>query len=87
MKYHRFSNYHTYSAKAWGIMILISLIFLFGFGHVGLTIWLAALAGVICSLEEIAITFTLSQWTYDVPSIFHALKMNKIGKLSQFPSD
>lgn len=76
-KYRRFSNYHTYSAKVWGVTILIAFMFMFGFGSVGFTLWLASLAGVICSLEEILITLALPAWTYDVPSIFHAMKMKK----------
>lgn len=87
IKYHRFSNYHAYSAKAWGGTILVAFIFLFGFGHVGFTIWLVTLAGVICSLEEIMITIALPQWTYDVPSIFHALKLRKTSETSQFQVD
>jgi hypothetical protein len=32
-------------------------------------------AGLVCTLEEIAITLLLPQWTVDVPSLFHAMRL------------
>lgn len=76
-KYRRFSNYHAYTAKAWGVTILATTVAWFGLGKVGILLWCAVLFGMACTLEEIAITLTLPRWTYDVPSIFHAVRLRK----------
>jgi CDP-diacylglycerol--glycerol-3-phosphate 3-phosphatidyltransferase len=77
-KYRRFSNYHAYSAKLWGITLFIATVALFGFGVGGPFFWVAAVAGVACAAEEIAITLTLSTWTCDVPSLIHARRLRAI---------
>lgn len=77
LKYRRFSNYHAYSAKLWGITLFLANIALFGFNRGGIYLWLAIIAGLLCTLEEIAITLTLDQWTYDVPSLLHARRLQR----------
>ena len=75
IKFRRFSNYHAYSAKALGFALFGATLALFAFNEVGILLWLAIGAGTICMLEEIAITLTLPQWMYDVPSILHARRL------------
>ena len=77
LKYRRFSNYHTYLGKFWGITLFVAVIALFGYDMGGVPLWVAATVGVLCALEEIAITLLLDRWTYDVPSIFHARRLVK----------
>ena len=77
-KYGKPASYHTYSAKFWGITLFIATIGLFGFNYAGLTLWLAIIAGVIHTIEEIAMTLILPKWTHDVLSIFHAMKLRQI---------
>jgi CDP-diacylglycerol--glycerol-3-phosphate 3-phosphatidyltransferase len=72
IRYRRFSNYHAYSAKLWGITLFVATVALFGSDTGGIFFWVAAVAGLICTAEEIAITLTLDVWTCDVPSIVHA---------------
>ena len=75
IKYGKPASYHTYSAKLWGITLLIATIALFSFNYAGLTLWLAVLVGIIHSLEEIVMTLVLPVWTHDVLSLFHALRL------------
>jgi phosphatidylglycerophosphate synthase len=75
IKYRRFSNYHAYTARAWGATLFIATIAWFGFDTAGIFLWAAICAGVICTLEEIAITLTLPRWMHDIPSLSHALRM------------
>jgi CDP-diacylglycerol--glycerol-3-phosphate 3-phosphatidyltransferase len=75
LKYRRFSNYHAYSAKLWGITLFVVTIALFGFETGGAFFWVAAAAGLLCAADEIAMTLTLDTWTCDVPSIFHARRL------------
>jgi CDP-diacylglycerol--glycerol-3-phosphate 3-phosphatidyltransferase len=72
-KYGQPASYHTYSAKAWGVSLFVATIALFGFGYGGLTLSLAIAVGIIHTVEEIAMTLILPQWTHDVLSIVHAL--------------
>jgi CDP-diacylglycerol--glycerol-3-phosphate 3-phosphatidyltransferase len=75
VKYRRFSNYHTYLGKSWGATLFLAVVAIFGFGTGGIFLWIMAVVGTACALEEIAITLTLPTWTHDVPSIFHARRL------------
>lgn len=77
IKYGKPASYHTYSAKFWGITLFIAIVSLFGFNYGGIALWLTCIAGLIHTIEEIAMTFILPVWTHDVLSIFHALKIRQ----------
>jgi phosphatidylglycerophosphate synthase len=77
VKYGKPASYHTYSAKFWGITLFIATIALFGFNYGGLTLWFAIIAGIIHTVEEIAMTLILPTWTHDVLSIFHAIRLRQ----------
>ena len=81
IKFRKFPSFHTYTAKIWGITLLIATVALFGFGYSD-TIWLAIILCLINSLEEIIMTLLLPQWQCDILSIFHAidLRQNEIAK-------
>jgi CDP-diacylglycerol--glycerol-3-phosphate 3-phosphatidyltransferase len=53
----------------------VATVALFGFDTGGRFFWVAAIAGLICTAEEIAITLTLDTWTCDVLSIAHARRL------------
>lgn len=75
-KFGKFPSFHTYTAKVWGIALLIATVGLFGFGYAE-TLWLAIGFCILNSLEEIAMTIILPQWQHDVLSLFHALKVRE----------
>ncbi|MEP0755256.1 CDP-alcohol phosphatidyltransferase family protein [Coleofasciculus sp. FACHB-129] len=74
-KYGKPASYHTYSAKAWGITLFITTIALFVFNYAGVTLLMMIAVGCIHTLEEIAMTLILPDWTHDVLSIVHARKI------------
>ncbi|HEY9606039.1 MAG TPA: CDP-alcohol phosphatidyltransferase family protein [Allocoleopsis sp.] len=76
-KYGQPASYHTYSAKAWGVTLCIATIALFGFNYGGVTLGLAIAVGIIHTLEEIAMTLILENWTHDVLSIVHAIRLHR----------
>lgn len=76
-KYGKPASYHTYSAKLWGISLLIATIALFGFHKAGIPLWFAIVVGTFHTFEEIAMTLILPQWTHDVLSIFHAIDLSR----------
>lgn len=73
-KYGRPASYHTYTAKLWGITLLVAAIALFGYGYGGVTLWIAIGTGILHTLEEIAMTLILPTWQHDVLSLGHALR-------------
>jgi phosphatidylglycerophosphate synthase len=77
IKYRRFSNYHAYSAKAFGLSIFATTVAWFTSSYADILIWFTVFFGMFCMLEEIAITLSLPRWVYDVPSIFHAIRIRR----------
>ncbi len=75
LKYGQPASYHTYSAKIWGITLLLATIALFGFHYTGIFLWLAILVGIFHTIEEIAMTLILPHWTHDVLSLSHAWQL------------
>lgn len=75
IKFRRFSNYHAYSAKAFGLSLFLLVLSLFVFNTVRVTMWLAILTGTFCMLEEMATTIILPCWTHDVWSVRAALRL------------
>jgi phosphatidylglycerophosphate synthase len=74
VKFGKFPSFHTYTAKAWGLALLIATVALFGFGYAA-TLWLAIAFCLINTIEEIAMTLILPKWTHDLLSIFHAIDL------------
>ncbi|PSB32216.1 CDP-alcohol phosphatidyltransferase family protein [Stenomitos frigidus] len=74
IKFGKFPSFHTLTAKAWGLTLLIATIGLFGFGYAQ-TLWLAIAFCLINSVEEMAMTIILPIWQHDVLSLIHALKL------------
>ena len=76
IKFQKFPSFHTYTAKAWGLTLLIATVGLFGFSYAN-TLWLPIIFCWINSLEEISMTLILPIWQCDVLSIFHAVELRK----------
>lgn len=77
IKFHRFTNYHAYSAKALGTSLFLAIVALFTFGSAGVFMWLVIVTGIICMLEEIAMTLILPRWTFDVSGVRHAWQIRQ----------
>jgi phosphatidylglycerophosphate synthase len=77
IKFKKFPSFHTYTAKIWGLTLLIAMLGLFGFGYVN-TLWLAIGMCIVNSLEEIMMTLILPEWKCDVLSIFAAIELRKV---------
>jgi phosphatidylglycerophosphate synthase len=76
IKFQKFPSFHTYTAKVWGLTLLIATIGLFGFGYTN-TLWLAIGMCIINSFEEIAMTLILPEWECDILSIFAAIDLRR----------
>jgi len=72
LKYGQPACYHTYTAKAWGLSLLIATLAFFGTGYGGWALSGAIALGILHTLEEIAMTLILPTWQHDIPSLLHA---------------
>ncbi len=84
IKFKQPPSFHTYTAKIWGLTLLVATIALFGFNY-SKTLWLAIILCVVNSFEEIVMIFILPEWKCDVLSIFHAIQLRQT--LRTKPSD
>ena len=76
-KFHREASYHMLSSKLWGLVLGAATMALFAFGTSGWLLRVALILGIVCNAEGLAISMVLPQWTHDVPSIAHALRLRR----------
>jgi phosphatidylglycerophosphate synthase len=74
-KYGKQSSYHSYSAKTFGVAVVLALVLLMGFGIGGIFITVAIALGILADVEGLAMSLILPAWTHDVKSVFHARKL------------
>ena len=76
-KFHREASYHMFSSKLWGLVLGAATMALFALGTSGWLLRVALILGIVCNAEGLAISMVLPQWTHDVPSIAHALRLRR----------
>lgn len=76
IKFKKLPSFHTYTAKIWGLTLLVAILGLFGFGQDQL-LWPAIFMGTVNSLEESLMTLILPIWQCDILSVFHALRLRQ----------
>merc|ERR1711907_303363 len=67
---------HGYSAKVWGLAMLVAVVALFGFNYEPL-LWAPIICCMLNAVDEIAIALILPEWDHDVKSVVHALRLRK----------
>lgn len=72
IKFGRLTSYHTYSAKAFAIVIFFAIVVMMEFNYAGSVLTAALIVAGINSIENWLITLTLPAWATDVPTIFDA---------------
>lgn len=77
IKYRQSTSYHMWSAKVWGIFLYLGFVQLLGFNEAGFFFSLAIYTGILTDIEGILASILLSKWQSDVPSIYHAYKIEK----------
>ena len=76
-RYRRMSSYHSYAAKAWGVLLAAAAVALIGFNSGSALLTLALAWGIACNLEGLTMTALLPHWTHDVKTIAQALALRK----------
>ncbi|HLE57558.1 MAG TPA: CDP-alcohol phosphatidyltransferase family protein [Rhodothermia bacterium] len=74
-KFGKQSSYHSYSAKTFGVAVVLALVLLMGFGIGGIFITAAIALGILADIEGLTMSLMLPVWTHDVKSVFHARKL------------
>jgi phosphatidylglycerophosphate synthase len=74
-KFGKPASYHSYLAKAWGLVMAIAVVAIFAPPHSGLLIPVALLLGIACNLEGLAMSLLLPAWRNDVKSLRAALRL------------
>jgi CDP-diacylglycerol--glycerol-3-phosphate 3-phosphatidyltransferase len=77
IKFGRTASYHSWFAKAWGLVLATATMALFAFGATGLLLQTAVIMGIGCNLECVAMSLILRKWRHDVPTLWHALRLRR----------
>jgi CDP-diacylglycerol--glycerol-3-phosphate 3-phosphatidyltransferase len=76
-KFGRLASYHLWSAKAWGVSLLFGFAEAFLRGSPGPLFRLSLGVGILSDLEGLSASMVLSRWHHDVPSVFHAVALER----------
>ena len=73
LKFRKFPSFHTYTAKFWGLTLLLATVSLFAFNN-SAPLWLAIASCYLNSIEEIVMVLILPHWQCDILSVFEAME-------------
>ena len=76
-KFRKGASYHAYSAKTFGVSLLIATIAIMGFGRPEPFMPIALIVGIISELEGLFISLVLREWTYNLKHIGVAISIRK----------
>lgn len=79
LRFRREASYHARSARLFGLVLFVALAWLLATGS-GALIPAAVGFGLLSHAENLAITLVLPRWHHDVPSVFHALRLRRLGR-------
>lgn len=63
------TSYHSYLAKAWGLVLASAVIAAFGTTHAQIALKAALALGIVCNLEGFAMSLLLRNWHNDVKTL------------------
>ena len=74
-KFGKEASYHMWSSKLWGLALFAGFFALLVFGEERFFVSAAIWVGIVADVEGLAISWTLSEWRTDVPTIWHARRL------------
>jgi CDP-diacylglycerol--glycerol-3-phosphate 3-phosphatidyltransferase len=83
-KFGKPASYHSYLAKAWGLVMAIAVVAVFGSRHASPLIPAALALGIACDLEGLAMSLLLPVWRKDVKTlrVAWALRVGSEGQMN-----
>jgi CDP-diacylglycerol--glycerol-3-phosphate 3-phosphatidyltransferase len=76
-KFGKAASYHSYLAKAWGLVMAIAVIGVFALGRPNPLIAVALGLGIACNLEGLAMSVVLPVWRKDVKGLAAAWHLRR----------
>jgi len=76
-KFGKTASYHSYLAKAWGLLIAVAVVGVFSFNRLQWLIWVALVFGIVVNLEGLAMSLMLPRWKNDVKTLGRAWELRK----------
>jgi phosphatidylglycerophosphate synthase len=76
-KYGHHASYHSWLSRIWGLMMAGSVIALLGWGIQNWFLDLTIAWGILCNVQGLLMSLLLPEWTNDVPTLFHAIKLRR----------
>lgn len=77
-KFGRAAAYHMWSAKAWGLAMLLGFGEVTLKGHAGALFILALALGFVANIEGLAASILFREWHYDVATYWHAVRLDRL---------
>lgn len=76
-KFGKPASYHSYLAKAWGLVMATAVVVSFATGAGGLLIRVSLELGLLCNVEGIAMSLILPEWIRDVKGLSAAVRLRR----------
>jgi CDP-diacylglycerol--glycerol-3-phosphate 3-phosphatidyltransferase len=76
-KFGRDTSYHTWSGRAFGVMLCVSTTLVFWTGHGGAWLTAALIIGLVAHVDAFVITMILPEWHHDVNTIRNAVRLRR----------
>jgi phosphatidylglycerophosphate synthase len=76
-KFGKAASYHSYMAKAWGLLIAVAVVGALSFGGLRWLIWMALVFGIVVNAEGLAMSLMLPRWKNDVKTLGRAWELRK----------
>jgi phosphatidylglycerophosphate synthase len=76
-KFGKAASYHSYMAKAWGLLIAVAVAGVLSFGGLRWLIWVALVFGIVVNAEGLAMSVMLPRWKNDVKTLVRAWELRK----------
>jgi CDP-diacylglycerol--glycerol-3-phosphate 3-phosphatidyltransferase len=76
-KFRRIASYHTYSAKIWGLLLMLAVGALLCFRRGAWLLTVALVWGILSELEGLTFSILLPQWVHDVKTLPRALAIRR----------
>jgi CDP-diacylglycerol--glycerol-3-phosphate 3-phosphatidyltransferase len=77
VKFRRAASYHSYLAKAWGLVMGVAIVCVLSFGGPRWLVWVSMLVGIAADAEGLAMSVILPKWQNDVKGIRVALRLRQ----------
>jgi phosphatidylglycerophosphate synthase len=74
-KFGKGASYHSYLAKAWGLVMGVGLIAVLSFGGPRWMVWVSIMVGIAADCEGLAMSLILPRWQNDVKTLAAAWRL------------